>query len=248
MLDEHLKLPREGRTLYLGSGTGGHALALQERAANDLSFLCLDENEENLELARAKAAVVKDGTEFRKGGVDYVASHIPEGQFNLVVGDASLLHTTRVPRMLAEMVRTAAPGGTVALVLPTFSSFGEFFSIYWEALHNRGLLDLESEVERLISTLPSSSAVEKMAEQAGLDEISSWTRIEEFDYGSEEKFMNDPLVADFLMPLWLETLSTSAGEEVVAEIARLISEERHEAEFVLTLKATLLIGKKALSQ
>ena len=142
---------------------------------------------------------------------------------------------------------SAAPGATVALALPTFSSFGEFFSIYWEALHNLGLLDHEAEVERLISTLPSTVALEDMAERAGLEEVSSWTRIEEFDYESEQKFLNDPLIIDFLMPIWLESLSPKLHEEVIAEIARLINEERHEAEFALTLKATLVVGKKALN-
>ncbi len=28
LVDEHVKLPKEGRALYVGSGTGGHALAL----------------------------------------------------------------------------------------------------------------------------------------------------------------------------------------------------------------------------
>ncbi len=87
-----------------------------------------------------------------------------------------------------------------------------------------------------------------MAEQAGLEEISSWTRIEEFDYESEEKFLSDPLISDFLMPIWLESLSPETTNRVVAEIRRLINEERHGAEFALTLKATLMIGKKALSQ
>jgi len=32
------------------------------------------------------------------------------------------------------------------------------------------------------------------------------------------------------------------------EIARLINEERHEAEFALSLKATLVMGKKPLIQ
>ena len=116
------------------AGTGGHAIALQERAGDDLKFLCIDENEESVELARAKAMVVKDGTEFRAGKVDQL--DLPDNQFDLVVGDASLVHIKRVPKMLSEMVRVAAPGAMVALSLPTFSSFGEFFSIYWEALHN----------------------------------------------------------------------------------------------------------------
>ena len=246
LIDEHVELPKKGLALYLAAGTGGHAMALQERADENLTFHCVDENVESLELARAKAAVLNDGTRFLTGKVDELDS--AGNQFNLVVGDASLIHSQRVPRMLVEMFRVAAPNATVALVLPTFSSFGEFFSIYWEALHNCGLLDLEHEVESLITTLPSISGVEELAAQAGLDEIQSWMRIEEFDYASGEEFLNAPLINDFLMPIWLEKLPAASQPQVVAEIARLINEERHEAEFALSVKATLLMGKKPLIQ
>ena len=246
LIDEHVTLPTEGRALYAAAGTGGHAIALQERANPNVTFDCVEENEAALELARAKAVVLNDGTQFLQGKVDALTS--AANQFNLVIGDASLVHSQRVPQMVAEMVRVAAPNAIVALVLPTFSSFGEFFSLYWEALHNCGLLDHEADVEGLITTLPSVSAVEKMAEQAGLEEIESWTRIEEFDYESEEQFLNAPLISDFLMPIWLETLLARSRVQVIAEIARLINEERHEAEFALSVKATLVLGKKPLIQ
>jgi ubiquinone/menaquinone biosynthesis C-methylase UbiE len=240
-----VKLPKLGQVLYVAAGTGGHAIALQERSGNTLEVLCVDENEESLELARAKAVALKDRTEFRVAQVDDLA--LEADRFDLVIGDGSLVHSERVPRMIEEIARVAAPGATVALTLPTFSSFGEFFSIYWEALHNCGLLDHESDVETLITTLPSVSSVEKLAEHAGLEDISSWTRIEEFDYDSSEKFLSAPLIADFLMPIWLETLPSNSHKQVVKEIARLINEERREAEFALTVKATLVMGKKAPS-
>lgn len=246
LIDEHVKLPREGRALYVASGTGGHAIALQERGGDALKFLCVDENEESLELAAAKAAALKLSTEFRQGNVEQLL--LEDNQFNLVVGDGSLVHSERIPKMLAAMVRVAAPGATVALTLPSFSSFGEFFSIYWEALHNCGLLEHESDVENLISVLPSVSSLEEMAEQAGLEDIGSCTKIEEFDYASSEKFLSSPLITDFLMLIWLETLPPDSYDQVVTEIGRLINEERREAEFALSVKATLVVGKKALRQ
>jgi ubiquinone/menaquinone biosynthesis C-methylase UbiE len=246
LIDEHVPLPKEGQAIYIVSGTGGHAIGLQERAGNDLKFLCIDESDESLELARAKAAALKLNTEFCQGQADDL--NVEDNRFNLVVADGSLIHSERIPKMLAEMTRVAKPGATVALTLPTFSSFGEFFSVYWEALHSCGLLDHEADVERLITTLPLVSSVEGMAQEAGLKDVASWTVIEEFDYESSETFLGSPLISDFLMKIWLEKLPPGSREQVVTEIARLINDERHEAEFVLTVKATLVVGKKALSQ
>ena len=246
LIDEHVKMPKEGKVLYVGSGTGGHAIALQEQASDSLEFLCIDENQESLELARAKSIALGDAVQFQRGEVDHLV--VPDKSFDVVIGDGSLVHATRIHKMLREMTRVAAPNALVALVLPTFSSFGEFFSIYWEALYNSGFNDHGSAVEGLISKLPSVSAMEQMAEQAGLSEVRSWTRVEEIDYASGEAFLNAPLIEDFLMPGWLQSLPQKSYQKVTAEIARLINEERHEAEFAISFKATLVVGKKALLQ
>jgi ubiquinone/menaquinone biosynthesis C-methylase UbiE len=230
----------------LAAGTGGHAIALQERAGQKLTFIAVDESEDNLELAREKAkATVNAGIEFRKEKLHQLA--IKDNQFDLLIGDGSLVHSERIPEIFEEMVRVAAPGGTVALALPTFSSFGEFFSIYWEALHNLGLIDHEGDVESLITILPAVSRMEEIAEAAGLENVSSTTSIEEFDFESAEKFLGEPLVADFLMPIWLETLPEDSHKRVLDEIARLVNEESHNVEFALTIKATLVMGEKSAS-
>ena len=149
--------------------------------------------------------------------------------------------------MFSEMIRVAAPSGTIAFTLPTASSFGEFFSIYWEALHNIGLLDHESDVEQLITELPTVSDVEQLAEDEGLKDVESWTRIEEFDFDSGEQFLSSPLVSEFLIHEWLALVPNDKRAELIDEISRLINEERHEAEFALSVKATLVVGQKAHS-
>src|SRR2546421_1519161 len=207
LIDEHVKLPKEGRALYVAAGTGSHALALKERAGADVTLIGVDESEARLQLARVKAAAVKLGaqTEFRVTQLE--ALDFEDDQFDLVVGDASLVAPERLPEMLAEMVRVAAPGGTVALNLPTSSSFGEFFSIYWEALNNTDLLAEAALVEQLIAERPTISDVEQLASREGLEEVRSWTNIEEFDYGSGAEFLSAPLVKDFLLTGWLEALT-----------------------------------------
>jgi len=245
LIDEHLKLPDEGKALYAASGTGGHAIALQGRAGKNVEFLCVDESAECIELAQAKAAAANEQTQFSQTRLDSLA--LPDNQFDLVVGNASLVPTERVRKMFSEMVRVAAPGAMIALALPTASSFGEFFSIYWEALYNTGLTERESYVEQLITELPTVSEVKQMAENEGLRDVATWTRIEEFDYESGEQFLNSPLVSEFLMPAWLALVPEDIRAELSREISRLINEERHEAEFALSVKATLVVAQKAHS-
>ena len=245
LIDEHLKLPAEGEALYVAAGTGGHAMALHERAGDKLELLCIDENPECMELARAKANATNDKIFFDTAQFDRL--NLKDNRFDLVIGNASLVSRQRVRKMFFEIVRVAAPGATIALTLPTASSFGEFFSIYWEALHNNGLIDHESDVEQLITELPTVSDVEQLAEDEGLMDVESWTRIEEFDFESGEQFLNSPLVAEFLIHDWLALVPDDKRAELFSEISRLINEERHEAEFTLSVKATLVVGQKAHS-
>src|SRR3989440_11863024 len=48
LVDKHVKLPKKGRALYVASGTGGHALALGERAGRDVTLVCVAESEGRL--------------------------------------------------------------------------------------------------------------------------------------------------------------------------------------------------------
>ena len=243
LIDEHVKLPKEGEALYVAAGTGGHAMALHERVGEKLQLFGVDENPECTELARAKATATNEQITFGTGQPDDL--HLKDNRFDLVIGNASLVSRQRVRKMFSEIVRVAAPGATIALTLPTASSFGEFFSIYWEALHNNGLLDHESDVEQLITELPTVSDIEQLAKDEGLRKVESFTRIEEFDFKSGEQFLSSPLVAEFLMHDWLALVPDDKRAELFSEISRLINEERHEAEFSLSVKATLVVGQKA---
>lgn len=245
LIDEHVVLPKDGDVLYVASGTGGHALALKERAGGNLTLIGVDESEERLEIARVKAKATKleTLTEFRVMQLESLG--FADDQFDLVLGDASLVAPERLPEMLAEMVRVAVPGGTVALNLPTASSFGEFFSIYWEALNNAGIIEQSHLAEHLINELPTVSDIEQLAMREGLDEVQSWTNIEEFDYATGEEFLQAPLVKDFLLKHWIEPLTDETEQQrVLAEIAQLIDDDRHESEFALSVKATLIVGQK----
>ena len=243
LMDEHVETPKKGRIIYVGAGTGGHAMALIERAGDDVAMVCVDESEECLELARAKAAVISAEPDFHRSQLESLG--FEDDQFDLVIGDVSMVAPERLPEIVSEMARVASPGGTVAFALATSSSYGEFFSIYWEALRSAGLEEHGHEVEELIKELPTISDIEALAEREGLDAVTSWTSAEEFDYKSGEEFLSAPLISDFLLKNWLGSLPDEDRARVLKEIERIIDEERHDMDFLLTLKATLVVGRKA---
>ena len=242
LIDQNVTLPVKGRALYLGSGTGGHVLALQERAGDKLNIVCVEEHQEYLEIARSKAVAAFSPLEFRLGRVDRL--DFADDEFDAVIGDGSLVDPKRIDGMVSEMARVARPGAAAALVLPTASSFGEFFSVYWELLHNCAL-DQKANVETLIAELLSVSEIEAAAENAGLEGVTSISRIEEFRYDSGEQFLNSPLVADFLMKRWLAIVPDDSRAQVAAEIPRVVDEDRQQADFMFSVKATLVSGRKA---
>jgi ubiquinone/menaquinone biosynthesis C-methylase UbiE len=245
LIDKHVKLPSEGRALYVASGTGAHALALVNRAARDVTLVCVDESEERLELARAKASVVKsERVEFRHAQLEALA--FEDEAFDLVVCDASLVAPERLPEVLSEMVRVAAPGATVSMSLATASSFGEFFSVYWEALEGAGYGEQAEEVGAFIKELPTVSDLEALAAREALEGVESWTSKEEFDFPTGREFVDAPLVRDFLLVRRLGSLpDEETRAAILDEVARIIDEDRHEGDFSLSVKATIVVGRKA---
>ncbi len=247
LINEHIKAPVEGRALYVGAATGGHAMLLHEHSSGRLAVTGVDEYEERIAIARAKAAASSRGAElkFQTARLDVI--DYADETFSLVVGDASMMAPQRIPNVLNEMVRVAKPGAKVALNLVSSSSFGEFFSIYWEALFMSELEEQALEVESLIKELPTVSEVEEMAAQAGLEDVESWTTIEEFPFPTGKDFLESPLISNFLLPRWLDALPADdedLRQRINGKIERLIDEERTDLEFALTMKATLVTGRK----
>lgn len=243
LFDEHVKPPAAGRILYLGAATGEHALDLLKRASKDVTLVGTDEQEARVEIAQGKALALKlnDRAEFRRMLGEEL--DFDDEEFDLVCANASLVQPERLPELVAEIARVARPGAHVALLLPTASSFGEFFSIYWEALLNAGAGE-NGTVENLIAELPVVSDIEARFKNADLREIITHTNKEEFEFATASDFLDAPLIQDFLLQSWTESLTAEDRATVLTDLQRIIDEEREDAPFVLSIKATLVIGRK----
>ncbi|HWP42702.1 MAG TPA: class I SAM-dependent methyltransferase [Blastocatellia bacterium] len=245
LIDESIELPTEGRVLEVNCGTGAHAIELAREMKGKGSVVATDSSHGRIELARAKAQVKKvTDVEFEEAR----ATSLPfrSDDFDAVIGDASLMRAHQIEPVLSEMLRVARPGGRVILKLTTRGSFGEFFSIYWEALHDAGLIEeVLPELEKLINERSTVSEVEDMAERLGLRDVESFSTKEEFFYETGTDFITSPLIQDSFLSEWLAIVPAERREEVRDRIISLIESERHNAPFDISVKATLIAGVKS---
>jgi len=244
MIDDEIEAPKEGRFLDAGCGTGSYAIDLAIRGGAKTEVVGVDPSPEKLLLARGKAEVKKvDLVEFREGSLQSLK--FDDGEFDLVIGDASMLPPSEIGPSLAELTRVAKNGATVVLKLTTRGSFDEFFSIYWESLYNLGLLDYTPQLEGLITERLTVSDTEQIAIDHGLKQVRSVTRKERFDYSDGNEFFNSPLIETFFLNDWLAILPDEETRRQVREqMAQIIDEDRHDMDFDVSIKATLIIGQK----
>jgi len=244
LVNENIDMPTEARILDVNCGTGAHSLELAERMHGKGEVIGIDPGVERIAIARAKALVKKaKEVNFEQG----IASDLPfdSHQFDVVLGDASLMRADEIEEVLAEMVRVVRPEGRVILKLTTHGSFDEFFSIYWESLHDMGLDDeVWDSLEQLINERGTVSDAERMSERAGLSKVVSFVSREEFSYDTGDEFLESPLITDYFISYWLEIVPSERREEVVRRIAAIIDRERNDAPFEVSIKATVIAGVK----
>lgn len=248
LVDEEIELPKEGKFLDAMCGTGGYALDLSLRAGAKVSVVGIDDSEERLALARGKADVKKPNrVTFQKGSLKKL--DFSTGEFDLVIGDLSMLSAPQsvveIEDFLDELIRVAKKGGTVVVKLATQGSFGEFFSVYWEALFDLDLVAHSPEIERMISERLAAGDAETLALDAGLRKARSVTHNERFHFKDSEEFFSSPMIESFLLNDWFTFLPDQQTRNLVREqLSKIIDRERQNSSFDMSVKATLLIGQK----
>lgn len=244
LVDEEIELPKEGKFLDAMCGTGGYAIDLSLRAGSKVEVVGVDSSEERLTLARGKADVKKPNrVTFQKGSLKKL--EFPTGEFDLVIGDLSMLPVVEVEDAFDELIRVAKKGATVVGKLGTQGSFGEFFSVYWEALFDLDLVAHSPEIERLISERLTIADAETLALDAGLRKARSVTHNERFEFKDAAEFFASPLIETSFLDYWFAFLpNAQTRQRVEQQLTTIIDRERHDASFEVSVKATLIVGQK----
>ena len=237
LTDKHLNLEDTENILYLNAGTGDHCFAIREKLDDKTAVFGRCENEDLMSIARDKAIAVRSD-------VDFSTMTFDDDSFDAVIADASLLLPRDVDEYVEEAVRVAKTGAHVTFFLPSAGSFGEVFSLLWELFFDQDIGDHGHEAENMINEQSSVSSLRSKAEAFGLSSVKTETSNETFEFEDGSAFMASPLVDDFLMPHWLETLDENEKEQVREKLAQLIDSEDGNLSFRFSVKATVVTGKK----
>jgi len=237
LVDKHLDLRDAENLLYLNAGTGTHALALYERFGEKADVFAAVENADELTIAADKGAAIKSGVEFS-------TIRFENDAFDAVLADGSLIRPADIQSFVEDAVRVARVGGDVAVFFPGTGSFGEIFSMLWEVLFIEDLAEHGAAAEQLIADLPTVSAVESMAKDAGMVNVRVEVANESLDFDNGQAFISSPLISDFLLPGWLEMLDEDEKERVSQKLAQLIDDEDDNLSFRFSVKINLLTGEK----
>lgn len=240
LADKHMKLKDAENVLYLNAGTGTHCFAVREAAGDEAAVFAVCENDELLKIAKDKAVALSSDVEVSTMSYESDA-------FDAVIADGSLTSPAEIGELIAEAARVARPGGKVTVMLPAAGSFGEIFSLLWEVMLDDEFAADAVATEDLIAELPPASALDGLAEAAGLAKVSLNTENEIFEYEDGAAFAASPLVLDFLMPRWLGPIADKKKEQVMERLAQLIDAEDGTLTFRFSVKATVLTGEKAYS-
>jgi ubiquinone/menaquinone biosynthesis C-methylase UbiE len=237
LVDKHIGFAKEEKLLYINAGTGNHALALSKKLGKDAEFFATAENKHVLTIARDKAVAVR-------ANIDFSMTDFDDESFSGVIADASFVRPDELQNFVTEAVRVVEPGGKVAFFTVSSGSFGEIFSLLWEVCFNEDLGEHGALGEQLITELPTVSRIEEIATNAGLENVETHTQNEFFNYQNGVDFINSPLIADFLLPVWLRTLNKREQTKATKQLAKLIDAEDKDLTFQFSVKATLAIGEK----
>ena len=194
LLDALPPLQPQFRFLEVGAGGGVVARALVERIAGLGRLIAIDDD-------AALAAALPSGPRRSARAVAALPS-LPFASLsfdvvlaNLVLGDAD-----RDPPRLAELRRVLRPGGWLLTTVALRGSFDELFDLLAEAYEATQLLQQKAVTEEARAALPDEGALRARAKDAGF--VVSSIGVEErlLALVSGAALVDDPLVADVLLP------------------------------------------------
>ncbi len=240
-LEEILKLPKSGRVLDAGCGTGTFAFDLAVKMGDRGEVVAVEEDQERLKLALGKNSIKQlENLKFIQAPLDSISSL--ERAFDVAILDVSLFSPKQLQDdlelILSDLKKTCIEDATFILKTATRGTFDEFFSVFWEALFE---LDLETEaLDALILNRVTVDEAENFVKAAGFRSVESSTIKCELLFDDGKSFIEDPIIESYFLDDWLSIVEAREHSLVKASIVEIIDRVREGEKFDASFKVTLV--------
>ncbi len=196
----------DARVVHLGCRTGypDRGIAMRLPGAHIYGF---DESPAAVELARAKAATMRD----------MMAEYRVFDGFPTQLDDASFTHAVAIhpfaapedrAQLIAEMARVLVPDGQLVIALPLRGSFGEVADLLRECALKKDDASLSAAVERAMAQRPTVEKLSAEIEEAGFHDVDVTLRPAGVEFPNGRAFIEDPITRLLLMPEFRKNLDT----------------------------------------
>lgn len=239
-------LPRlDGATVLVAEARCGFVpLEIAPRLGENTRVMALDSHGPMLDLARKRAEgrQGEDRIYFvnqRVGNLSYA-----DGVFQAGICLDGIYTGRQADEGLAELARVTAVDGTVIVAAPLATSFAEFYDMLDEALRAQGLGDVCARVDKIQDALISPGRLASVAADAGLTEVSVDQLQWQVGFEGGRDFLHSPLIRETFFPHWIGLVRSSEREPVLRYISDAIDTYWHGEQFVTSLAAGVLVGRK----
>jgi SAM-dependent methyltransferase len=231
------------RVAHLGCRTGypDRGIAMRIPGARIYGF---DESPAAVELARAKAATMRDMmAEYRL--FEGFPTEIADGSFTHAVAIHPLAAPEDRVQLIAEMARVLEPGGQLVIALPLRGSFGEVADLLRECALKRDDAMLSAAIERAMSQRPTVEKLSAEIEEAGFADVDVTLRPAAVDFPNGRAFIEDPITRLLLMPEFRKNLDTDELMKPFLYVRDAIDKYWSEGDFELSVHVGCATARRA---
>ena len=198
LLLENLVESEGAEVVHLGCRTGypDRGMALKLPGAQ---IYGLDSSPAALELARAKAATMREmRSEYLLS--DAFPTLLPDASFTHALAIHPLFDPESRSELLTEMKRLLAPGGQLLVAVPLRGSFAEVADLLRECALKNDDSALALAVDRALGKRPTVEALSAELEEAGFEYVDVSLRPLSIAFPSGRAFAEDPITRLMLVP------------------------------------------------
>ncbi len=233
MLAVELLIPCDGAVLANVGCRTGFPDQILGRYLPGVSVLGFDPSEAALELARTKAALIRDAV------IEYRAGDIP-----LPVDGAAFSHALALhPRLdvsgnetlMRELHRLLLPGGQAVFAMPLRGSFQEIIDLLREYALKADAAELTKALESSGAARPTLEVLSEELEAVGFDDVDVEVRPTTLTFRSGRDFFEDPVSRLMIVPEIEASLGLGPLDEPMKYVRDAIDRYWSEADFELTV-------------